>query len=107
MATIEATGPGLFTRVVWEHLKANKEKGGGEGGTSSLLLAPPQWFYPLPNNSSASFSGRSWQADSQDREDEEEEAAAADPRESLRASTVVIPGVTCAIHHWACSWQKD
>lgn len=103
MATIEATGPGLFTRVVWEHLKANKEEGGGEeeGSTSSLLLAPPQWFYPLPNNSPVSFSGRLWQADAQDGEDEE------DPGESARASMVVIPGVTYAIHHWACSWQKE
>lgn len=104
MATIEATGPGLFTRVVWEHLKANKEKAGGEeGGTLSLLLAPPQWFYPLPNNSAVSFSGRLWQAYTQEGEEEEE----GDPGESARASMVVIPGVTYAIHHWACSWQNE
>ncbi len=42
MSTIEATGPGLFTRVVAAHLQGQ--------GADGILLAPPPFFYPVPNN---------------------------------------------------------
>lgn len=87
MGTIEATGPGLFTRVVAEHLlllqqaphKAN------DMDQETIILAPPEWFYPMPNH-----------------------VAVADASSSLSSSSFfVVPGVTYAVHHWARSWQQQ
>lgn len=81
MATIERTGPGLFTRVCAEHLLSDTNDKDG-----SILLLPPQWFYALPNTESRAVAHEG-RADQQ------------------RRALFVAPGVTHAVHHWARSWQ--
>lgn len=88
MATIERTGPGLFTRVCADYLLSASAGNDGdeEAATGAVLLLPPQWFYALPNTEAAAVPS----------------ASAADEQ---RRALFVAPGVTHAVHHWARSWQ--
>jgi len=89
MGTIEATGPGLFTRVVAEHLqqlhKQQQSKQDGDGHERDrIILGPPEWFYPMPNH-----------------------VAQASSSSSSSSTIYLVPGVTYAVHHWARSWQQQ
>ena len=75
---IERTGPGHWTRCVMQWME---ERGGERAEEDGVLVLPPSFLFPLPN------SLRSLQV--------EEERLMFRRAESL------------AMHHWACSWQKD
>ena len=85
MATIEQTGPGLLTRVCAEFVSdAGVTVNGAREATidnDGVLLLPQQWFYPLPNVPSGG-----------------------EERREQQASSLVVPGATHAVHHWARSW---
>lgn len=87
MGTIEATGPGLFTRVVAEHLQHQQQQSvlqAGDKKRGTIILAPPEWFNPMPNH-----------------------VAAASSSSSTSSLPFIVPGVTYAVHHWARSWQQQ
>lgn len=88
MATIERTGPGLFTRVCADYLLPASEDDSDNDAAAPVLLLPPQWFYALPNTEAAAVPS---------------DGAADEQRRAL----FVAPGVTHAVHHWARSWQAQ
>ncbi len=88
MGTIETTGPGLFTRVVAEHLKQLDKQSVHKGARDKIILAPPAWFYPMPNHVAL--------------------MSVSSPSPSSSSPNVhLVPGVTYAVHHWARSWQQQ
>ncbi|GAB5034059.1 surface protein sur1 [Nannochloropsis oceanica] len=88
MGTIEATGPGLFTRVVAEHLQLLEEQSVHAGTRDKILLAPPAWFYPMPNHVA-------------------HVSVPSSSPSSSSSNVYVLPAVTYTVHHWARSWQQQ
>ena len=77
MATIEKTGPGIFTRHVLRHMVTAMEE--DQQHASSIVILPMTYLYPVPNNVGS-------------------------VTQDVRTK-YVAEGTTLAIHHWAKSWQ--
>jgi len=105
MESIENTGPGLITRMIFEIFREPQEQHdtlGAAISTSSkiveqsnlhyLTVLPSTFFHPLPNSQRLSFKKDNKKADTKDY------------TRILRQ--YIIPDKTRALHLWGCSWQE-